>query len=73
MSMTELVRYTYKAFENYAHAQGHTPQEGQTAAEFVKSLPEELATPEFTDLLALFMLAEYSAHEVSRKNLPKLS
>ena len=72
MSMAELVSYTYRAFENFAHAQGHTPQQGQTPAEFMRSLPKELQTTDFSALLKLFMLAEYSAHDVSDKNLPKL-
>ncbi len=72
MSMAELVSYTYKAFENYAHVQGHTPLAGQTPIEFVKSLPKELRAPEFSTLLNLFMISEYSGHKISDKNLKKL-
>jgi hypothetical protein len=72
MSMTELVSYTYKAFENYAHVQGHTPFRGQTPIEFMNSLPEEFKAPEFSTLLKLYMLAEYSAHKIPGENAEKL-
>jgi hypothetical protein len=72
MSKTELVSYTYKAFENYAYVQGHSPREGQTAVEFTGSLPEEFQTAEFSALVRMFMLAEYSPHEISDKNLKNL-
>lgn len=72
MSMAELVSYTYKAFENYAHVQGHTPLKGQTPVEFMESLPEEFRAPEFSALLNLFMVSEYSAHTISDKNVQKL-
>jgi ABC-type multidrug transport system fused ATPase/permease subunit len=72
MSKGELVSYTYMAFENYAHAQGHTPSSGQTPAEFVKSLPENLQAPEFHTLLKMFLLAEYSTHEVPDESMKSL-
>ncbi len=64
MSKAELVRYTYRAFENYAHVHGHTPQSGQTPAEFLNSLPAEFRAPEAAALLRMFMLAEYSTHQI---------
>ncbi len=72
MSTAELVSYTYMAFENYSHAQGHTPSEDQTPIEFLKSLPEELRATEFSALVKLFMLAEYSPHGIPDKNVKKL-
>jgi len=72
MSTRELVSYTYKAFENYAHVQGHTPFEGQTPAEFMRSLPDAFRTPEFSVLLKMFMRSEYSSHPVSDKNVKDL-
>lgn len=72
MSPPELVRYTYKAFEQYAHVRGHTPEPGQTSVEFVQSLPDEFHTREFHSLLKLFMLAEYSAHPIPEKTIPQL-
>lgn len=72
MSKAELVNYTYRAFENYSHTQGHTPSKDQTPAEFLKSLPKELAATEFSSLVKLFMLAEYSTREITDKNLKQL-
>lgn len=72
MSKEELVSYTYRAFENYSHAQGHTPSKGQTPIEFLKSLPDELHAAEFSTLVKLFMLAEYSSHDIADKNIEYL-
>jgi hypothetical protein len=72
MSNADLVSYTYKAFENYSHARGHTPSTGQTPAEFVKSLPEDLREAEFSTLVKLFMLAEYSSHRLPDKSVEKM-
>ena len=72
MSTAALVSYTYKAFENYSHAQGHTPSQGQTPFEFVGSLPEELRAEEFSTLAKLLMVAEYSTHGVPDKSIKNL-
>ncbi len=72
MSKAELVNYTYKAFENYSHTQGHTPSKDQTPTEFLQSLPEDLHEDEFSSLVRLFMLAEYSTREISDKNIKQL-
>jgi hypothetical protein len=72
MSKEELVSYTYKAYENYFHTQGHTPSKDQTPAEFLQSLPEDLREDEFSSLVKLFMLAEYSTREISDKNIKQL-
>ncbi len=72
MTTADLVSYTYRAFENYSHAQGHTPSRGQTPMEFVKSLPDDFRAAEFSALVRLFMLAEYSSHRVPDKSVKKL-
>ena len=72
MSKRELVNYTYQAFENYSHVQGHTPTPGETAIEFFRSLPEELRSDEFSVLVRLFMLAKYSHHEITDQNMAHL-
>ena len=72
MSPKELVSYTYKAFENFSHVNGYTPDESQTAVEFVQSLPEEFCETEFSVLVKLFMIAEYSDRPISDKNIKYL-
>jgi hypothetical protein len=72
MSPKELVSYTYKAFENFSHVHGFTPAESQTAIEFVQSLPEEFREAEFSVLVRLFMIAEYSDRPISDKNIKYL-
>jgi hypothetical protein len=64
MSKVQLVRYTYSAFENYAHIHGFTPEAGQTPREFVHSLPPDFQMPEISTLLKLFLIVEYSPHTV---------
>lgn len=72
MSKAELVRYTYRAFENYAHVHGHTPRSGQTPTEFVNSLPAEFRAPEAAQLLRMFMLVEYSTHNIPDEGVKTL-
>ncbi|MBI5115910.1 hypothetical protein HZA56_05510 [Candidatus Poribacteria bacterium] len=72
MSKEELVSYTYRAFENFAHAQGHTPLIGQTPTEFMRSLPEDLQAQEFHTLLKMFLLAEYSTHGAPDESIKSL-
>jgi uncharacterized membrane protein YgcG len=72
MSREELVSYTYKAFENFSHVHGYTPSQSQTAVEFVESLPEEFRETEFSVLVKLFMIAEYSDRPISDKNIKYL-
>lgn len=72
MSKAELVRYTYRAFENYAYIHGFIPGVGQTPREFVHALPLDFQPPEASTLLKLFMLAEYSNHGIPDDDLRKL-
>ena len=72
MSKEQLVSYTYQAFENFSHVHGYTPSRSQTAVEFVQSLPKEFCETEFSVLVKLFMIAEYSDRAISDKNIKYL-